>query len=320
MRKYRFNHIAAAGSWDHFHKGHEAFLKKAFEESARVSIGVTSDEMIKSKKFSEALEDYKTRMRSIKSYVENNNLKARAKAVRLNDIYGPALTDKSLDGILVTSATFNGGRAVNKKRKSLGMKPLSLIKAEMVNNLSSELVRAGKVSRQGKLYYDLFDKNKDFALPKSLRPLMARPFGILIPGTLKKRPQGKVVCVGDVVTNIFKEHKFRAEQFIVDLKVEREEKYKSLSDLGFEDGQEYCAAENAAGTITSKLAKAVEAKHKVILVIGEEDLAVIPVVLSVPLGWKVIYGQPGKGVVIVEVTEIKKSEAYNLIKQFKYVK
>lgn len=46
----------------------------------------------------------------------------------------------------------------------------------------------------------------------------------------------------------------------------------------------------------------------VILVSGEEDLAVIPCILLSPLETLVLYGQPDKGMVEIEVTlEIKNS-------------
>jgi len=40
-------------------------------------------------------------------------------------------------------------------------------------------------------------------------------------------------------------------------------------------------------------------------------------VLSAPLGSAVVYGQPGEGLVLVEVTEPKRREFEMLLKQFK---
>ena len=55
----------------------------------------------------------------------------------------------------------------------------------------------------------------------------------------------------------------------------------------------------------------------VIKVNGEEDMAVIPVVLASPLGYEIYYGQPGKGVVKIIVTEKIKGEIKNLISKFR---
>jgi hypothetical protein len=54
----------------------------------------------------------------------------------------------------------------------------------------------------------------------------------------------------------------------------------------------------------------------VIKVNGEEDLAVIPVALAAPLDCEIYYGQPGKGVVKIKVTERVKNEIKLLISKF----
>ncbi len=51
-----------------------------------------------------------------------------------------------------------------------------------------------------------------------------------------------------------------------------------------------------------------------IVVDGEEDLAVIPCVLFADEGDVVLYGQPDEGIVAVEVSEEKKMEIATLIK------
>jgi len=54
----------------------------------------------------------------------------------------------------------------------------------------------------------------------------------------------------------------------------------------------------------------------VILVGGEDDLAVLPVLLIAPLGFSIYYGQPGEGLVRVDVTEENKEKAYRLVEKF----
>ncbi len=72
-------------------------------------------------------------------------------------------------------------------------------------------------------------------------------------------------------------------------------------------------AVNPAGSITPELWKTVKQGFKLtnagyrvlILVNGEEDLAVIPCVILAPPGSLVLYGQPREGVVICEVDQIR---------------
>ena len=53
-----------------------------------------------------------------------------------------------------------------------------------------------------------------------------------------------------------------------------------------------------------------------IYVEGEEDLATLPAVLLSPTGSMVAYGQPGEGVVLVEVDESKKKEFEEYVEFF----
>jgi uncharacterized protein (UPF0218 family) len=66
---------------------------------------------------------------------------------------------------------------------------------------------------------------------------------------------------------------------------------------------------NPAGMITTSLIKALnKPKTSLIVIDGEEDLAVIPAVLLNPLGTYVYYGQPDEGIVEVKITpEIKQT-------------
>jgi uncharacterized protein (UPF0218 family) len=78
--------------------------------------------------------------------------------------------------------------------------------------------------------------------------------------------------------------------------------------------------ENPPGTITDELTRAigeaVTSTPVTIFVDGEEDLAVIPLVLAAPDGTIVLYGQPHKGVVLRRVNAEAKSAARALMKHF----
>jgi len=79
---------------------------------------------------------------------------------------------------------------------------------------------------------------------------------------------------------------------------------------------------NPPGHITNELVNAVkeaylgiikDGKQRIIEVDGEEDLAGVPAVLLAPLGSLVLYGQPGEGVVVVEVTEERKETLLSIL-------
>jgi uncharacterized protein (UPF0218 family) len=77
---------------------------------------------------------------------------------------------------------------------------------------------------------------------------------------------------------------------------------------------------NPAGTITGDLIRALEhaIRHPPVTVIvdGEEDLAVIPLVIAAPNGSVVLYGQPNQGVVLRIVNPQARETARHFLKHF----
>ena len=81
---------------------------------------------------------------------------------------------------------------------------------------------------------------------------------------------------------------------------------------------------NSAGCLTSALFKSVSEilnlvnsnKRLILKVNGEEDLSVLPFLLLAPIGFVIFYGQPGFGIVKIEVTEENKEIAYNIVSSF----
>ncbi|KQC05405.1 MAG: hypothetical protein APR53_07640 [Methanoculleus sp. SDB] len=158
-------------------------------------------------------------------------------------------------------------------------------------------------------------------LPLVHRDRFREPFGDLYPELDEALPRlaGKAVyTVGDVVTrNVLKEGLFPAIAII--------------------DGQTHrvpCGhtpllnaprinVKNPAGTVTDELvqaiADAVAAPPAVIMVDGEEDLAVIPLVLAAPEGAVVLYGQPCEGVVIRDIDSAAKKTAAEMLSLFERI-
>ena len=81
---------------------------------------------------------------------------------------------------------------------------------------------------------------------------------------------------------------------------------------------------NPAGTITDELDDAVRnalttGKTDLIRVDGEEDLALMPCILHAPEGAEVVYGWPGKGMMIVstdDITRKRVEELWNMMEDF----
>ena len=80
---------------------------------------------------------------------------------------------------------------------------------------------------------------------------------------------------------------------------------------------------NPAGGLTKELIKATQVAANcpgtIIQVEGEEDLAVVPLAMYAPLGTVILYGQPGKGVVMLTITPATKKRAEDLFTCFEEV-
>jgi len=326
-KKYKV--IACGGTFDLFHKGHKDFLSHAFKISLEAIIGV----MDVSFDGKENFESFRIRKKSVEDFIKQNNF--NAEIIKIRDIYGPAISNKyPIETILVTKDTEKGARKINEKRKSLGMKPLTIIKtsisrADYGGKISSTRIKNGEIDRAGRAYIDNRLLSNDLILPEYLRSKLSRPFGELIKNLdkwidNKKLDREKIILVGDIVTSKFNKNGIKNRLSIIDFVVRREKKFNSIFDLGFDNKTRVIEVDNPSGHVSSKLTAVVNNFFKtkknetrfVIKVNGEEDLAVIPAVLASPLNYQVFYGQPDKGVVRIVITEKIKQEIRDIISKF----
>ncbi|PKG33639.1 GTP-dependent dephospho-CoA kinase family protein [Methanoregula sp.] len=155
-------------------------------------------------------------------------------------------------------------------------------------------------------------------LQEEHRKLFKDPFGELYPeitDILPQLSQKTVFTVGDVVTHNLRKAGIIPAVGIIDGYTMRSPCNRAPAISG-----ESLRVKNPAGTLTDELIAAIE--HAVnhppltIIVDGEEDLAVIPMVIAAPLGSIVLYGQPGEGVVLRTVTPGAKDTAQGFLERF----
>ncbi|MFB6082011.1 MAG: GTP-dependent dephospho-CoA kinase family protein [Halanaeroarchaeum sp.] len=114
-----------------------------------------------------------------------------------------------------------------------------------------------------------------------------------------------VVAVGDVVTYYLVRAGHPPHLAVVDGLTEREAVEAEI-EAGVPDADRERRVENPAGELTDALIvairEALDAEGSTLVrVDGEEDLATLPAVLLAPDGASVVYGQPGAGMVRVDV-------------------
>ncbi len=164
----------------------------------------------------------------------------------------------------------------------------------------------------------------ELRLPDGVRPHLKRPLGELFAETegavehLRQANPTQLIVVGDIAAAELLKAGLKPDITVVDFMAERLPVSDEVREIIDGYSVQTLEVKNPAGAITPELQDAIsEAKPPVkIIVEGEEDLATIPAVLVAPIGSVVAYGQPGEGVVMVDVTEKKKEEFKGLLDAF----
>ncbi len=155
-------------------------------------------------------------------------------------------------------------------------------------------------------------------LPEEHRRLFKEPFGVLYQSIEEILPliEGKhVYTVGDVVTHNLQRKGITPAVAVIDGFTMRSPCNRLPAIHG-----ESIQVKNPAGTLTDELICALERAVKnppcTIVVEGEEDLAVIPLVLTANDGSIILYGQPRKGVVLRTVDDEARKTAQQFMAHF----
>lgn len=151
-------------------------------------------------------------------------------------------------------------------------------------------------------------------LTPKLRKELKFPLGLLISGSfeetskavkrlIEKQKPVKTISVGDVVSETLIRSDVYPDVLVVDNKVLRE----PVKSIEVEVNRTLCL-KNPAGVLTEEawvvMREALEQEGVTrIMVDGEEDLFTMVAVLCAPKGSLIFYGQPGRGMVAVKVTE-----------------
>lgn len=328
----KFKHAIVGGTFDRFHLGHQKLLTEASENSEKVTIGITTEEMFRNKEFARLIEDYAIREQSVSEFLNEKGFKDRSVIVPIYDIYGISLEEKNIDAIFVTEETHKNALKINEERKKHGFNPLEIITVPYVLGqdseiISSERIRKGAIDRQGKSFAKLFTAQKQFVLPDTAREELRRPIGHIsqdMHDVISSLDQNAMlIAVGDIVAASAQQAGRQADIIIIDGKTRR---HKVEPEYAFSfAGINRKTTQNPAGTITQEAVKTIEKAlndyetthaEQLIVVSGEEDLLAVPAILLAPLGSVVIYGQFDKGIVVTKVSEQNKKRVQNLFGKF----
>ncbi|HLC94000.1 MAG TPA: pantetheine-phosphate adenylyltransferase [Patescibacteria group bacterium] len=337
MKKYR--HVVVGGTFDHLHVGQKKLIAHVHEIGKTVTIGITHSDLAKRKVLHPLIEPLAIRKKNVTDYLDSLDADGVYHIVDLHDIYGRTLEDHTIDAILATEETHENVEKINHIRQKKGWMPLAVELFPLVRGadgqvIHSSRIRAGEIDREGFPFGAVFAQKAILHLPIAMRRQLRRPIGLLIRGKDTEREQTIhevialieekkpfiTIAVGDIVSFTMKKAGKSPDVSIVDGKTRR-----TIIGSGLFVNTNSIRCVNEAGTVSRDAAHAVKniiascmgkSALRVLHVQGEEDLLVLPAILSSPLSSMVLYGQHDEGVVVVEVTEEKKQEIKAIMSQF----
>ncbi|NMC35592.1 pantetheine-phosphate adenylyltransferase [Candidatus Beckwithbacteria bacterium] len=321
MNKYQF--AALGGTFDHLHKGHQTLLTHAFSVAEKVAIGITRNGMNSHKDLAFAIQDFELRKADIEAFANERGWQNRFNIVELHDMYGPTLDGEQIDCLVVSPLTKPGAEAINQKRQELDkpVLPIEVCHLEESSDgqhISSTRIREGEIDRDGFVYRQIFDH--DLAMSDMQKQILKEPLGELIRNPDLEQIASKLdtrqlnVAIGDISSLYAHQNNLPVQVYVFDKREQRQNLETSVDN--FLQSPNLITCQNPAGTISQELVSALQSglTHRQHLKIdGEEDLALLPAILFLPLGSTILYGQPNQGIVLVTVTEEKKQWCKELL-------
>jgi pantetheine-phosphate adenylyltransferase len=139
------NKIGMGGTFDHLHEGHKYLISTALSLSRKVVIGITSQSLLKKKKFYSKMQSYEERQKAIISYLLKISEISRVEIVKLEDQYGPPIHEEDYEGIIVSQETYQNALNINKIRESKGFKPIIIIIIPIIKDSNNEKISSTSI-------------------------------------------------------------------------------------------------------------------------------------------------------------------------------
>ena len=328
------------GTFDRFHDGHKSLIEIGLSECHSLEVWITNDEIAKSK--NSLIKDWEERCSEVEHFLGDSS--SRVSFHSLDDKHGPATSHRQATAIVCTSETMSECEKINNIRVNRGLDGLRIISVAKDlawdgKPISSSRIRSGHIDRSGQPWIPAQFNDGISKLTSKVEEELKEPFGRLFSGP-ESEPQvamtsalgeiedimdsGCIIAVGDVTVLTLQKVGKIPDIALIDGRTKRQE-WADADQIQFSLYDSVMECESPAGTITESLINAcVDAisswkrngsKH-LIKVHGEEDLAPLVIHPLAPIGSAVLYGQPGKGVVLRWCDEDSKERCRNLLLGF----
>ena len=143
------------GTFDIIHRGHLTLLSNAFEISAKVIIGLTSDEFA-AKKGKIPNNKYEQRLDNLKKIISKDFPNISFQISKLDNDFGPAVLEKEVEALIVSDETSNQGNILNELRLAKNLPPVQIIVVPMFmakdgTRISTTRIKNSEIDSEGNL-------------------------------------------------------------------------------------------------------------------------------------------------------------------------
>ena len=137
--KKSFDYSIVAGTFDRLHIGHKILLSESvLLTKKKLLIGITDKLMIEKKLLFELIEPLNIRIENVTKFLKSIAPHLEIEFAPLNDPFGPSITEKDYQCLIVSKETIKGGNMVNSKRIENNLQPLELHVISLIDdNLSN---------------------------------------------------------------------------------------------------------------------------------------------------------------------------------------
>tara|TARA_B100000676_G_scaffold313550_1_gene397259 strand:+ start:21036 stop:22052 length:1017 start_codon:yes stop_codon:yes gene_type:complete len=316
-----FNVGLIGGTFDRFHIGHHHLISKSLEFCNELEIWINSDYLAQKK--DPRVLPWDDRRDNILDFLDEE-LVSRVSFGKLEDEYGPALDHLEAQVIFCTEDNKETCDRINKLRIENKLAPLEVVILKLQKAwddvpISSSRIRDGEIDSEGRSWLPSSVGVNDLFLTKAVESNLKDPFGILIEGP-EDNPEvamrlvlneingyhGPLIAVGDVTVKTLQDIGHCPDIALIDERTKREF-WSGTLDIDENKYDNVINCKNKAGLLSVDLFESCktaisnwsESKQSTIIrVDGEEDLAPLLLHPLAPLGAVILYGQPGKGVVV----------------------
>jgi len=142
-----YNLCGLGGTFDHLHEGHKLLISTAFKMGKNIAIGLTTEEMLRTKSHKEKIESYDTRRENIIQYVKslNPDYINHCFIVPLKNVSGSAGSDSKIDIHISSEDTIMNALKINEERAKKGLKKMILVVVPLIQNSNGETISSTKI-------------------------------------------------------------------------------------------------------------------------------------------------------------------------------